>query len=203
MHRRAAAIAIVLALASVGGCAVSGEGAGASPTSESSAISLPSSEVDWRDGAPSDDPIAMVAWEALMSPDGEYAAEAAYTAVLERHGEVEPYATIRAAEQRHSSALTRQLRRMGVEVPANPWLEQIPAPDDLATAARAWADGEVANIEMYDRLLGRVSDDPMLTRVLTNLRRASERSHLPAFRAAADNGGTLPPERIPRGGPRR
>ena len=46
-----------------------------------------------------------------MGPDGEYAAAASYTAVLDAFGQVEPYATIQAAEQRHIDALTRQLQR--------------------------------------------------------------------------------------------
>jgi len=103
--------------------------------------------------------------EALMGPDGEYAAAASYLAVLE-------------------------LERLGVEVPENPYLGQIAAPEDLESAARAWAEGEVANVELYDALLAQ-TDDAQLSKVLNNLRSASLDSHLPAFEAAAANGGTL------------
>ena len=137
------------------------------------------------------DPASAAAWEALMSADGEYAAYAAYSAVIDEFGEVEPYVTIRAAELRHVEALTRQLERRGVTVPDNPYLGKVAAPADLATAATAWADGEVANVALYDELLTRVTGDTTSTRVLTNLRRASLEMHLPAFRAAADNGGVL------------
>jgi threonyl-tRNA synthetase len=41
-----------------------------------------------------------IAWEALMSPVGEYAASAMYQAVIDEFGQVEPYVTIRAAEER-------------------------------------------------------------------------------------------------------
>ncbi len=142
-----------------------------------------------------DDPAA-IALEALTGADGEYAAVAAYTAVLDRYGaEVEPYASILTQEQRHVSALSRQLQRLGVEVPANDSLDTIPAPNNLTTAAQAWADGEVANVAMYDDLLSRLGDqDPMLTRVLTNLSRASEQVHLPLFSEAAAGDGTLSPE---------
>lgn len=127
---------------------------------------------------------------ALMGPDGEYAAAASYLAVLEEYGQVEPYATIYEAELRHADALIRQLERLGVEVPENPYLGEIPAPEDLQSAAEAWAEGEVLNIELYDYLLT-MTDDEQLTKVLNNLRSASLDSHLPAFRAAAEMVGLL------------
>ncbi len=163
--------------------------------SGSSAAASPSGPVDAAE-APDLDPASAAAWEALMSPDGEYAAYAAYTAVIEEFGEVEPYVSIRAAELRHVEALTRQLERRGVTVPDNPYLGEMTAPDDLATAATAWAEGEVANVALYDELLTQAGDDATLTRVLTNLRRASLEMHLPAFRAAADNGGVLTAEQM-------
>lgn len=138
---------------------------------------------------------AAIAWKALMGPDGEFAASASYLAVIEKFGEVEPYVSIQAAEERHSDALVRQLTRLGVETPENPYIGKIAAPDNLEAAAMAWAEGEVANIEMYDRLLAQ-TDDASLIRVLTNLRNASADSHLPAFEAAAANGGTLTPEQM-------
>ena len=127
---------------------------------------------------------------ALMGPDGEYAAAASYLAVLEEYGQVEPYATIYEAELRHADALIRQLERLGAEVPENPYLGQIAAPADLQSAAEAWAEGEVLNVELYDYLLT-MTDDEQLIKVLNNLRSASLDSHLPAFQAAAENGGTL------------
>lgn len=145
----------------------------------------------------SDDP-ADLALEALTGPEGEYAAAAAYTAVLEEFGaDVEPYASILQAEQRHVDALIRQLERYGVEVPEDTWAGELSAPDDLQQAAQAWADGEVANVAMYDDLLARLGDqDPRLERVLTNLRRASQEMHLPAFSAAAEGDGTLTAEEL-------
>jgi len=131
-----------------------------------------------------------VAWEALMGPDGEYAAAASYQAVLDEFGPVEPYASILDGELRHIGALTRQLDRMGITVPENPYLGEIDAPKDLLTAAQAWAEGEILNVEMYDRLIAQATDESLI-RVLNNLRRASLESHLPAFEQAAANGGTL------------
>ena len=142
-----------------------------------------------------DNPDAQVAWDALMGPDGEYAAAALYQAVIDTHVEVEPYVTIKASEDRHIEALKRQLDRFEIEIPENPWTETAIAPTDLQQAAEAWAVGEVANVEMYDELLLK-TDDPNLTRVLENLRRASLESHLPLVEKAAENGGTLDPEEM-------
>ncbi len=150
------------------------------------------SDTSWLliDGSPESDIQAQVAWFALMSPDGEYAAAASYQAVIDAFGPVEPYATIKEGENRHIDALIRQLNRLGYEAPANPYLGEIEAPADLQTAAKAWAVGEIANVEMYDDLLA-IAGDSNIERVLTNLRRASLESHLPLFELAAQNGGTL------------
>ncbi|WP_224744479.1 hypothetical protein [Chryseoglobus sp. 28M-23] len=133
---------------------------------------------------------AALAWDALMSPVGEYAAAASYLAVLDRFGEVEPYATILEGELRHIDALTRQLDRAGIEVHENPYIGQVVAPTDLQVAAEAWAEGEISNVALYDGLLAQ-ADDARLVTVLGNLRRASLESHLPLFEAAAAAGGTL------------
>jgi hypothetical protein len=113
------------------------------------------SDTSWLliDGSPEDDLQAQVAWFALMSPDGEYAAAASYQAVIDAFGPVEPYSTIKEGEERHIDALIRQLERLGYEAPTNPYLGEIEAPADLQTAAEAWAVGEIANVEMYDDLL--------------------------------------------------
>ena len=139
---------------------------------------------------------AYIAWLALLGPDGEYAASAMYQAVIDEFGDIEPYVSIKEGEERHIDALTRQLERMGYEVPDNPYLGEVSAPADLQTAAEAWAVGEVANVEMYDELLTQ-TEDKTLIRVLENLRRASLESHLPLFELAADNGGSLTPEQMP------
>lgn len=153
------------------------------PTSAEASLDLP-------EGVTAGTPAA-AAWEALMSPVGEYAASASYQAVIDEFGEVEPYVTIRQGEERHIMALTRQLERMGVEVPDNPYLGEVAAPADLQAAAQAWADGEVENVALYDRLAAMAADDSRLTHVFGNLRYASQEEHLPAFEAAAAGDGTL------------
>lgn len=138
---------------------------------------------------------AALAWDALMSPVGEYAAAASYAAVIDEFGPVEPYVSIKAGEERHIAALIRQLDGFGIQAPDNPYLGKVPAPASLESAAQAWATGEVDNVDLYDELLA-ATDDSRLTRVFTNLRRASLESHLPLFEAAAENGGSLTEEQI-------
>jgi hypothetical protein len=132
---------------------------------------------------------------ALMGPDGEYAAAASYLAVIDKYGSVEPYQTIYQAELRHIDALIRQLERLGEEVPENPYLGKITAPDDLVSAAEAWAVGEVLNVELYDQLISKTQNANLLN-VLGNLRIASLESHLPAFELAAQGDGTLTAEQM-------
>jgi hypothetical protein len=132
---------------------------------------------------------------ALMGPEGEYAAAASYLAVLDKYGSVEPYQTIYQAELRHIDALIRQLERQGEVVPENPYLGKITAPEDLVSAAKAWAEGEVLNVELYDQLISKTGNENLL-KVLGNLRSASLDSHLPAFELAAQGDGTLTPEQM-------
>ncbi len=137
--------------------------------------------------------------EALTGPEGEYAAYAMYAAVIDKYGDVEPYVTIQNAEARHIEALERQLDRYGIDYPSeNPYIGKVTAPDSLEAAATAWADGENANVKMYDRLLAQIPADeyPNVARVFENLRRASLEAHLPMFQAAAQNGGTLTLEQM-------
>jgi len=164
-----------------------------SPTSEAAtADAAAPASTHAPDGVTGD---AALAWEALMGPAGEYAAAANYAAVIDVYGDVQPYVMIKASEEKHISALTRQLERFGVDVPENPYLGTIAAPGDLEAAAKVEAGAEVANVEMYDTLLSQTGDT-RLTRVFTNLRRASEEAHLPMFEAAAANGGTLTEEQL-------
>jgi hypothetical protein len=151
--------------------------------------------IDITTGAPAAGTNEALAWEALMGPDGEYAAAASYAAVLDKYGQVEPYATIYQAELKHVDALIKQLDRAGIVAPANPYMGKIEAPADLTTAAQAWAEGEILNVEMYDVLIAQ-STDTNLTKVLNNLRSASLDSHLPMFELAAANGGTLNAEQM-------
>lgn len=144
---------------------------------------------------PTGNAAADVLMKALMDPEGEYAAYAMYSAVIDEFGQVEPYVSIRDAESRHIDALIRQLERLGVEIPSNPYLGNVDAPADLTAAAQAWAEGEVDNVALYDTLLASTTD-ANATKVFTNLRRASLEKHLPMFELAAQNGGVLTKEQM-------
>jgi hypothetical protein len=132
--------------------------------------------------------------EALNGKDGEYAAYATYTAIVQKWGNVLPYAHIQQSEARHIEALQRQLRFYGVPVPPNPYLGQIHLSGTLAQIAQQEANAEQQNVAMYDRLMARVQNYPNLVNMFTNLRRVSQEHHLPALQMAAQNGGALTQE---------
>jgi hypothetical protein len=113
----------------------------------------------------------------------EFHAEQIYLRVLADHGNVLPFFNVVVAEQRHSTALAGVLERRGLDVPASEWdLDNVPRFATVPEACAAAAVAEVANIELYDRLL--VGDLPTDVRnVFTNNRRASLERHLPAFTA--------------------
>lgn len=192
-----ATVVIVAALLTVTACSQGSVEDSSSPdlTEQVASPAGPTPEMPDYPDAPEPGTDAGIAWFALMSADGEYAAAASYQAVIDAFGPVEPYVSIKAGEERHIDALIRQLDRLGVAAPENPYLGVIEAPADLETAARAWAEGEILNVEMYDDLLAQ-TESTNLVRVLTNLRRASLESHLPLFEAAAQNGGVLTPEQM-------
>lgn len=129
--------------------------------------------------------------QALTGPEGEYAAYALYTAIIEKHGQVQPYVAIRDAEARHIAALQRQLEKYGVPMPANTYLGNVTAPQSLEEAARSGIQSEEKNVALYERLLAKVKDYPDLTRVFSHLQAASRENHLPILKAAAESGGQL------------
>jgi hypothetical protein len=139
--------------------------------------------------------------EALTGANGEYAAYATYSAVIEKFGNIEPYRSIRAAEERHILALQRLLTRYNVPIPENTYLGKISLGNDLVKVANDEAQTEIENVAMYDKLLPKVTMYPDITRVFANLRSASQNQHLPAFEAAAKNGGKLD-NGVYGGGPR-
>jgi hypothetical protein len=157
-------------------------------------ILLPSSIWAQRGGAVRLDPVARQALiTALVGPNGEYAARAGYAAILAEFGAgIQPYANILEAEKRHVAALQRQCQKFGVPIPQDTYWGRVTPPATLLEAAETGLLTEILNVAMYDELLTKVKQYPSLVQVFTNLRAASLNNHLPAFEAAADNGGTLP-----------
>ncbi|NLR72064.1 DUF2202 domain-containing protein [Novosphingobium sp. ERN07] len=113
--------------------------------------------------------------------EDERKAEATYAAVLAKFGEVRPFSNIIDAERRHSSAIERQMARLGFPIPPNNWEGRAPIPASLAEACRDAVQAEVENIALYDRLLPTIADGTV-RQVLENLQAASRDNHLPAFR---------------------
>jgi len=123
--------------------------------------------------------------EALMGPEGEYAAYATYAAIIETYGEANPFTNIMASEARHIEALTSILDDYGVPYPEeNPYLGLIEVPESLAAAAQAGVDAEIANVDLYEGQLEAVADYPDIYNVFVNLQSASLNQHLPAFERA-------------------
>jgi hypothetical protein len=119
--------------------------------------------------------------------DDEYRAWATYDQVTRDFGPERPFINIRDAEARHIDALCALFRRYGLEVPKNTWPGRVPRFASIREACEAGVEAEVANAELYDRLMRSTSRRDILA-VFGNLRRASQDRHLPAFRRCASRG---------------
>lgn len=95
-------------------------------------------------------------------------------------GEIQPFFNIRAAEARHIEALTTLFTKYRLAIPANTWQGKIERYVSVQAACEAAVTAEIANGEMYDRLLAQTSR-PEIVVVLRNLQAVSEERHLPAF----------------------
>lgn len=110
----------------------------------------------------------------------EYKAEALYTKVIEKHGEVRPFINIIRSEQQHSASLINLYNAFGLEVLKNTYFDTVEAPATVQEACQIGVDAEIANMQMYDRLLEQAENQD-IRRVFENLSAASENKHLPAF----------------------
>jgi hypothetical protein len=122
--------------------------------------------------------------------DDEYRAWATYDQVLADFGAVRPFSNIRDAEARHIDALLRLFERYEVAIPQNPWPGRVPRYDSVQAACAAGVAAEIANRDLYQRLM-QATERADLLRVFGNLQAASEERHLPAFQrgAARPRGG--------------
>jgi hypothetical protein len=117
--------------------------------------------------------------------DDEYHAFATYDQVIADFGAVPPFSNIREAEARHIEALFSLFARYGLPVPANPWPGKVARYASLQAACEAGVAAEIANGEMYERLLG-ATQRPDILAVLRNLQEASQQRHLAAFRRCVE-----------------
>ncbi|RLA31471.1 MAG: DUF2202 domain-containing protein [Gammaproteobacteria bacterium] len=122
--------------------------------------------------------------------DDEYLAWSTYDQVITDFGEVRPFSNIRAAEGRHIEALLELFARYGLSVPKNPWPGKVTHYKSLQEACAAGVAAEIANGEMYERLI-QSTERPDILAVLHNLQEASQQRHLQAFERCArrQNGG--------------
>jgi hypothetical protein len=120
--------------------------------------------------------------------DDEHHAWATYDQVIRDFGLVRPFSNIRDAEARHIDALLGLFERYGVPAPANPWpgrVEHYPTLHDACIAAVA---AEIANAELYERLLASTTRSDILA-VFVNLQEASQQRHLRAFQRCVERRG--------------
>ncbi|MGR8942031.1 MAG: ferritin-like domain-containing protein [Gammaproteobacteria bacterium] len=122
-------------------------------------------------------------FEAL---DDEYHALATYEQVIADFGEAPPFSHIRESEQRHIDALCSLFVRYGLQIPENPWPGRIERYSSRQAACEAGVAAEIANAEIYERLL-RASERQDILTVFRNLRNASQQRHLPAFQRCAED----------------
>jgi len=118
----------------------------------------------------------------LFAIDDEYKARATYEAVMAKFGRVRPFVMIARAETQHISSLSAVLEKYGENIPADPWIGKVSAPETLTDACRTGVEAEIANAALYrDSLLPTVSEYADISAVFTMLMDASQNQHLPAF----------------------
>lgn len=120
-----------------------------------------------------------------MAYKDEILAEKTYQTVLDKFGDVQPFLNIMSAEQRHSQAIEKLYESFNYPLP-DLSKENYKIKDfvSIKEACAYGAEGEVANIKMYDELLAQIENEKVI-RVFENLRSASENKHLPAFQSCA------------------
>ncbi len=138
------------------------------------------------------------------APDDEYRAWATYDQVIADFGPLPPFTNIRDAEARHVDALHTLYTRYGLPIPPNPWPGNMPRYASLQEACAAGMAAEIANGELYDRLLAATERADILT-MFRNLQEASQQRHLTAFQRCAQGlaGGGRRRGRQHRGGKRQ
>ena len=112
----------------------------------------------------------------------EYHAYETYKKVIEKFGEVNPFANIIVAEQNHINATLAFLQKYNVEAPINDWSDKIEIPDTLVACCEVGVAAEIENIKMYDNLLSYTNHDDIQD-MFFRLQAASYNNHLPAFRS--------------------
>ena len=115
----------------------------------------------------------------------EYKAKALYQKVLEKFGDVRPFANVIRAEETHIQELLPLFQKYGVEAPEDNWAEKVPEFESLQAACEAGVKAEIENAAMYDEFFSFVQEGDIRD-TFTLLRDASQDKHLPAFQRCTE-----------------
>ncbi len=116
----------------------------------------------------------------------EYHAYEVYKKVIEKFGNVNPFANIIVAEQNHINATLAFLQKYNIEPPVNDWADKIEIPDSLVECCEVGVIAEIDNIKMYDNLLSYTQQED-IKEMFFRLQAASFNNHLPAFRSCVSS----------------
>lgn len=109
----------------------------------------------------------------------EYLAQAEYSAIMAKYGQLRPFTNIKRAETSHITSLKTLFTAYKVAMPVNDAADRVVLPATLQESYTAGVQAEIANIAMYKKFLAEeLPADVELT--FTKLLKASE-NHLKAY----------------------
>jgi hypothetical protein len=117
----------------------------------------------------------------LLALNDEYRATAIYEQINKDFKDPRPFVNIVEAEKRHAARLKDVFATYKIAFPENPWTEKVPKFASLAEACKAGVDAEIANSDLYDKILASTKREDILV-VYRALQRASVENHLPALK---------------------
>lgn len=131
--------------------------------------------------------------------DDEYKAQAMYQAAIANFGDITPFRNIVLAEGNHINLLKVEMERLNVPIPKNPyskrsnesvpeWTLRLKLPSTSVDTCRLAAQLERENVELYDKLIAKTSDQQVIL-VFRKLQADSRDRHLPAFERCSTRGG--------------
>lgn len=118
----------------------------------------------------------------------EYRSRALYEAVVQKFGSVRPFSNIVQAENNHVNLWISLFAKYGMTVPADSFAGKMSVADTFKGACQAGVENEIANVQMYDRVLGFVTQ-PDLQAAFRQLRQVSQERHLTAFQRCQNRPG--------------
>ncbi len=116
----------------------------------------------------------------LLALNDEYLALATYAQINKDFNDPRPFINIQQAEAQHADRLKSLFGTYKMPIPENKWMDNVPKFQSVAEACKAGVEAEIANRDLYTRLLTSTTREDILL-VYKALQRASEENHLPAF----------------------